>query len=56
MNAGAVVRNLDDDVAALLVGAKAERAFRIFAIGSADLRRLDAVIERVADRRGSEDP
>ena len=47
-DAGAIVGDFDDDVAAFLQGAQAERALRILARGFAHLRRLDAVIERVA--------
>ena len=51
-DAGAVVGDLDDDVAALLDGAQRKRAFGILARGLAHLRRLDAVIQRVAHRVG----
>ena len=51
-NAGAVVGDLDDDVAALLAGAQLESSLGILACGLAHLRRLDAVIERVAHRVG----
>ena len=51
-NAGAVVGDFDDDVAALLTGAQRERTFGILAGGLAHVRRLNAVVERVADRVG----
>ena len=51
-DAGAVVGDLDDDMAALLHGAQAQRAFRILARGFAHFRRLDAMVERVADGMG----
>ena len=47
-DAGAVVGNLDDDVAAFLDGAQFQRAFGVLACGLAHIGRLDAVIERVA--------
>src|SRR6202012_2311312 len=48
-DAAAVVADLDDDVAALLVSAQAEQALGVFAGGLAHIGHLDAVIDRVAD-------
>ena len=49
-DAGAVVGDFDDDVAAFVAGAQLERSLRVLARGLANFGRLDAVIERVADR------
>ena len=51
-NAGAVVGDLDDDVAALLAGAQLQRSLGVFSCRLAHFGRLDAVIERVPDRVG----
>ncbi len=51
-DAGAVVGDFDDYVAAFLHGAQDERAFRIFACSLAHIGRLDAVVERVAHSVG----
>jgi hypothetical protein len=47
--ARAIVGNLDDDRTALVEGAQRETAGRALAGGGARLRRLDAVIDAVAD-------
>ena len=49
VEAGAVVDDLDDDVAALVRGAQAQRRLGRLAGGGAALRRLDAVVDAVAD-------
>ena len=51
-DAGPVVGDLDDDVAALLRGPQLERSFGVLARGLAHIGRLNAVIERVAHRMG----
>ena len=51
-DAGPVVVDLDDYVAALLRGPQLERSFRVLARGLAHIGRLDAVIERVSYRVG----
>ena len=51
-DAGAVVGDFDDDVAAFVAGAQLESSFGILARGLAHFGRFDAVIERVADGVG----
>ena len=52
IDAGAVVADLDDDPAAAMLGAEVDRALFVLAGGQAVGRRLDAVVDRVADDVG----
>ena len=49
-NAGAIVRDFDDDVAALVTGAQFERSLGILARGLAHFGQFNAVIKRVSYR------